>query len=161
MLVDSQLWVYYYDVHADEHENVVTWLDQTMKTEVIIIPTIIPVEVSHVLFTPREGKRVDKGRVELALQHLTALSRAQIIPLDEQIMDESIKIVKDRRDLGIGGRDAVILATMAREKVLAIATHDRNLLSLKYYKRIDPTFNPPMELDVGAEFNAHKLKKHT
>ena len=50
--IDSQIWIYYWDINAPEHDNIKTWLngtekDGTLFMEEIILSSIIPIEVAH------------------------------------------------------------------------------------------------------------------
>jgi len=42
-----------------------------------------------------------------------------------------------------------MLATMLRRNVDTIATHDKKLLQINDFRRIDPTHHPPRIFDVG------------
>ncbi len=53
--IDSQIWIYYWDINALEHENVEIWLngknnDGILFKEEIVLSAIIPIEVGHHLF---------------------------------------------------------------------------------------------------------------
>ncbi|MHA1660937.1 MAG: hypothetical protein ACTSUT_17645, partial [Promethearchaeota archaeon] len=53
----------------------------------------------------------------------------------------------------------LILATMDELKVNTIATHDKNILTLKKYRRIDPVFDPPLILESGEDFNKQDFQE--
>jgi len=157
--IDSQIWIYYWDSNAKEHKCIVNWLNGKNKDGIlfnkdIILSAIIPVEVGHHLFKLADiNKELDKDSVEDLLLSLVSGEYCQIIEIDLLLIIEVIQKLKDYSVLGVGGRDALILATMERFQIQTIATHDRNILSLKKYRRIDPVFDPPLILEGGEEFD--------
>jgi hypothetical protein len=48
---------------------------------------------------------------------------------------------------------------MERRQIQSIATHNKKLLSLKELYRIDPVFDPPLELEIGSEFDIEEFKQ--
>lgn len=96
---------------------------------------------------------LNKETIEDLLLTLISTPNCQIIDLDSILLVIVIQKMKKYSPLGIGGRDTVILATMDRLKVSTIATHDKNILALKNYKRIDPVFDPPLILEINEDFN--------
>lgn len=153
--IDSQIWIYYYDTTAKEHSNVLKWLDEILLKEVIILSSIIPIEIAHNLFSIHEkNKELNKTQVEEILLSLISLENCQLIDIDQNLIIEVINILKKYRTIGIGGRDALIIATMERMEIQTIATHDKNILSLKKFRRIDPVFDPPLILEIGEVFDS-------
>ena len=67
--IDSQIWIYYWDVNAKEHKNVKKWLkgeerEGILFKEKIILSSIIPIEVGHNLFEKAEmEKELDKKSI--------------------------------------------------------------------------------------------------
>ena len=157
--IDSQIWIYYWDINAQEHKNIKAWLNGTNKDgilfkEDIILSAIIPIEIGHHLFKLTESnKDLDKATVEDLILSLISSDNCRIIDIDAILLVDVIQKMKQFSPLGIGGRDTLILATMDRLKVSKIATHDRNILALKKYKRIDPVFDPPLVLEINEQFN--------
>jgi len=66
-----------------------------------------------------------------------------------------LKLIPNKRNspLGMGGLDTLILATIDKLKVNTIATHHKNILALKSYRRIGPVFDPPLILEIGEGLN--------
>ncbi len=75
-------------------------------------------------------------------------------------MKETLITFGKYRHTGIGVRDASIITTMLDNCVTNLVTHDRNLLSIKDFKRIDPVFSPPLtlEIDEPLDFMIFKEK---
>ena len=53
--IDSQIWIYYWDINALEHDNIKAWLNGTrddgiLFKEEIVLNAIIPIEVAHHLY---------------------------------------------------------------------------------------------------------------
>ncbi len=167
--IDSQIWIYYWDINAIEHQNIKNWLNGTEKDgilfkEQIILSSIIPIETGHHLYKAADlSKDLDKETIEDLLLSLISTENCQLIDIDAILLIDVIQKMKKYSPLGIGGRDTLILATMDRFKVSTIATHDKNILALKNYKRIDPVFDPPLILEIDEDFDnqdfQEKLKK--
>jgi len=157
--IDSQIWIYYWDINAIEHENIKNWLNGTEKDgilfkEEIILNSIILIEVGHHLYKAADlSQYLDKETIEDLLLALISTENCQIIDIDAILLVDVIQKMKKYSPLGIGGRDTLILATMDRLKVSTIATHDKNILALKNYKRIDPVFDPPLILEIDEDFD--------
>jgi predicted nucleic acid-binding protein len=157
--IDSQIWIYYWDINALEHENVEIWLngknnDGILFKEEIVLSAIIPIEVGHHLFRLTEfKKKLEKDIVEDLILSLISSENCQLIEIDAILLVDAIQKLKKFSAMGISGRDVLILATMDRLKVSTIATHDKNILALKEYRRIDPVFDPPLKLEIGEKFD--------
>ena len=117
--------------------------------------SIIPIEVAHNLFKVAE---LDKDQIEQIIISFISLDNCQLIEIDQMLILEALKILKTFSTIRIGGRDALILATMEKFQLNTIVTHDKNLLALTELKRIDPVFKPPMLLEPEEAFNSEKFK---
>ncbi len=119
ILPDSNIWIYYLDPAFPEHDAVRKWFDG-LQDEELLIPAVVQMEVVHYLqrtaanaqevleaFFAQEGKR---------------------LALDESVLSEATAILAERRQRGIGTRDACILVH-AQGADAMVATHDRDLLS--------------------------------
>ena len=162
--IDSQIWIYYWDSNALEHQNIKKWMNGTEKDgilfkEELVLSSIIPIEVGHNLYRSADlRKELDKDLVEELLLSLISTENCKIIEIDELLLVDVIQKMKDHSQLGIGGRDTLILSTMDRLKVSTIATHDKSILKLKKYRRIDPVFENPLILDINEEFDEKDFK---
>ena len=70
----------------------------------------------------------------------------------------ALKSLKTNRSQGIGGRDSLIISTMTLNNVEVLVTHDKNLLRLTQFSRIDPVFNPPLVLEINQPLNEVEFK---
>ena len=89
---------------------------------------------------------------------IITLENCQIIEINSKLMVDTINLLRKYRTFGIGGRDALILAYMESKQVKTILTHDKNILSLNQYNRIDPVFDPPLERKIGQKFDRQEFK---
>ena len=152
--IDTMLWIYNIDANAREHRNVRLWLEGkrskgVIKTECVLINTVIAMEIVHNL------RRVAKLPAEHVYDYVLRILTLRNLVLDTLSLDalnESISTFEDYFQYGIGGRDATVLASMRRHGVTTIATHDKNLLSVREIERIDPTHDPPLILSKGEKF---------
>ena len=70
----------------------------------------------------------------------------------------ALKSLKTYRSQGIGGRDSSIISTMTLNNVEVLVTHDKNLLRLTQFSRIDPVFNPPLVLEINQPLDEAEFK---
>ncbi|MBA7637858.1 hypothetical protein ES703_45507 [subsurface metagenome] len=105
------------------------------------------------------NKDLDKATVEDLILSLISSENCKLIDIDAILLVDVIQKMKIFSPMGIGGRDTLILATMDRLKVSTIATHDKNILTLKSYRRIDPVFEPPLILEIGEDLNNQNFQE--
>jgi len=157
--IDSMIWIYSYDPYAPESRNVKKWLrgkDGALQShKQIILNTIIPLEVLHSIL---KKPSIDFTVAYNAALGIIALENVVIVDFDTRLLAELMTLLGDYRTYGIGGRDASILATMKDQNVIKIATHDKNILSIPDFLRIDPVFSPPLILDVDESLDKEKFK---
>ncbi len=162
--IDSQIWIYYLDPNAPESQAVTKWFEGDMKKdgvkiggilnlEEIILSAIIPIEVAHTLF---RSLLLKGDEIEDLLRLFISHKQIRLVEVNPLLVWEAIRKLKINAGKGIGGRDALILATMEYMQVDTIATHDKDLLRLQEYARIDPVFQPPLILARGEAFNQER-----
>jgi predicted nucleic acid-binding protein len=155
MLIDSQIWIYYLNEFAPEHDAITTWLegndDGALFTEEIGLSIIIPIEVAHHLFALKD---IDKESILDFMNSIIGAKNIHIFPFQEIDLMETLVQLKKIRMTGIGGRDMMILVTMSKNGIDTIVTHDKNLLAQSKFKRIDPVTHPPLVLQVGEKYIA-------
>ncbi len=159
--IDSQIWIYYLDANAIESTHVVNYLDGIddegiLTQEKILLNTIIPIEVAHNFF---RNKEIDIQKTYEIITRTFHLENMEIKEITLTLMELALRIVAKNRIKGIGGRDALILATMEQEQVNTLVTHDKNLLELVNLRRIDPVFNPPLIIEIGEKFDPNEFKR--
>ncbi|MHA1519519.1 MAG: type II toxin-antitoxin system VapC family toxin [Promethearchaeota archaeon] len=155
--VDSQIWIYYFDPNATENANVKKWMDKILKTYQIVISSIIPLEVSHNLY---RIPHLSPGATEKLLFQWVTQENIHIIDATQTEMLNAMKMLKNYHSMGIGGRGCLILSAMNSQKVDTIVTHDKNLLSLTEYHRIDPVFPLPLIIKKNQPFQAEIFKEN-
>ena len=151
IFVDAMIWVYNCDAKAPEYKNVNLWLEGkggegVIDSEKILVNTVIVIEVVHNL---RRRAELPPELVYDYILKMLALKNITVAPLDRNLLHASMHMFERYYECGIGGRDATILATMLRRNVDTIATHDKNILRIADFCRIDPTHHPPRIFDVG------------
>ncbi len=154
--IDSQIWIYYYDPNALENGNVSTWMKLNLKSKEIILSMIIPLEVAHNLY---KIPRMSPDQIEKLLFRWITQKNIMILDATQEEMISALQMLKYYRSKGIGGRDCLILSAMNLSKVEILVTHDKNLLMLEKFKRIDPVFNPPLILEKNQVFNVEEYQK--
>jgi len=135
--VDSNYWIYWMDSRHPEHECVTHAMRDAIR-EGIILNLATFIEVAHYFrglgdpeFTSRMGN----------LRNLKTLTLAE---LDMTTADQAIRfLARYGKHEGIGGRDAVVLATMQLNGVKRILTHDKDFKKIKGIKVVDPIPSQP------------------
>lgn len=129
--VDSNYWIYWMDRRHPEHRFVSKTMRAAIREGILLNITNL-IEVAHyfrALGEPEFSSRMNK------LRNLRTLTLAE---LDAGAANEALKILVRYANLGIGGRDAVVLATMQLHGVKRILTHDKDFRQVKGTRVIDP-----------------------
>lgn len=132
LIIDSNIWAYYFDKNASEHPFVMNEVEEALRSEKIAINTIIIIEVAHFLVKnlgPVLGR--DKLKVFLSFPFT-------IIDLDYELTLKAVELLAKYSHQGIGGRDATILATAETLNLNRIMTHDEAFKRIDRLKVIDP-----------------------
>jgi predicted nucleic acid-binding protein len=153
------IWIYEFDPHSPESQNVKKWMRGEKGAlnhyDDIILSTIIPLEVLHAISKKLQTNYTLAYNAVLAI---VGLQNVNVIDFDSRLLLKSMEVLGKYRTFGIGGRDASILAAMDDQNVNRIATHDKNILSITDYQRIDPVFTPPLILKVGEPLDRDKIE---
>ncbi len=131
IFIDSNIWCYYFDRSAREHEAVSNQVEEALRKRVVI-NTVVLMEVAHYLIKnlgPIEGKR----KMELFLSY-----PMEIVDFDYGSAKKSIEMLARYSHTGIGGRDATILASMNAKNVKQLITHDKAFKRIDFIEIIDP-----------------------
>jgi predicted nucleic acid-binding protein len=132
MLVDSNIWAYYFDASLPERSSVIKPLEGALKKNYVVVNATIVVETLHYLVKrlgSLEGTR--KGRVFLSYG-------MPLYSIDEEIVNLALTKLSEFTHLGISGRDATILATMLIEDIRSLMTHDQAFKRIPEIDVIDP-----------------------
>ena len=132
IFIDSNIWIYYLSEKSPEHKFVKEPFRKIILTEEIVSNVVVILEVAHYF------RLLPKSDLEKLIDYITGLSNIRIIDLDRKLMRNSLKFLLEYARLGIGSRDAAILATMDATETNKIVTHDRVFKSLKFLNVIDP-----------------------
>jgi len=128
--VDSNIWFYYFNRSATEHEAVAEKLEQILENGVAI-NTVVAMEVAHFLIKSlgSEGKR----KVDVFLSY-----SMEIVDFDQYLARKSVEYLERYSQAGIGGRDATILASMEELETRKLMTHDKAFKRLDFIEVVDP-----------------------
>lgn len=135
-MIDSNIWAYYFDADSPEHRSVVPEVKKAIR-EGVLINTVVAMEVSHFL-VKNLGSAVGKEKFEVFLGFPLVVDE-----LDIGLVRASADELYKHSRLGIGGRDATLLASMRRRGVDMIMTHDAALKKVPGLKAIDPIKSKP------------------
>ncbi len=132
LIIDSNIWAYYFDKDASEHPFVVDAVERALRSEKIAINTVIVIEVAHFLIK-NLGPVVGKEKLNLFLSFPFS-----VIDLDYELTLRTIELLASYSHQGIGGRDSTILATAETLNLDTIMTHDEAFKKIDWLKVIDP-----------------------
>jgi predicted nucleic acid-binding protein len=132
ILIDTNIWAYYFDATLDEHTHVIKPVETALRQHSAAANSTIAIETLHYLVRrlgPLAGG--DKGHVFLNYG-------IPLYILDSQGLELTRQKLCELSHLGIGGRDASLLATMAQQELQEIMTHDQAFKRVPGIKVIDP-----------------------
>ncbi len=132
LIIDTNIWAYYLDRNSAEHESVIADVEKALKSEQIAVNTVIIMELAHFLI--KNLGPVDGG------EKLGVFLRFPLIISDFDYRNalDSVEMLKRYSHLGVGGRDATILAMMSAAGVERIMTHDEALKKVDWLQVVDP-----------------------
>lgn len=129
--IDSNIWCYYFDRSAQEHDIVTESLEQVLEVDGVAINTVVAMEVAPYLIKNLGPK--GKKKVDVFLSY-----PMEIVDFDQSLARRSIEYLAKYSQTGIGGRDATILASMQELDIKRLMTHDRAFKRLDFIEVIDP-----------------------
>ena len=128
--IDSNIWCYYFDRSAQEHDVVSESLELVLEGGVAI-NTVVAMEVAHYLI--KNLGHLGKKKMDLFLSYPMVVA-----DFDESLARNSIEYLAKYSQTGIGGRDATILASMQELGIRRLMTHDRAFRRIDFIEVIDP-----------------------
>ena len=132
LVIDTNIWCYYFCSQYKEHDKVARFLDKVLEKKRIAINTIIAMEVAHFLVKSLGSERGSElFNAFLSFPMLVFDFTVDDLQLASQMLARYSRV-------GIGGRDATILAMMKSKNIKAIATHDKAFKKVKWIKVVDP-----------------------
>lgn len=132
LVIDSNIWCYYFDAEAPEHESVASYLENKLGKTPIIINTVILMELSHYLIKNLGAVR-GKRKLDQLLQ-----TPIRITDFGYDLALTSIDMLSKYNYTGIGGRDATIIATLKNNQTINLVTHDKAFTAIEWIHVIDP-----------------------
>ncbi len=132
ILIDTNIWAYYFDTTLSEHTQVIKPVEVALRQGRAAINGTIVVETLHYLIKrlgPLAGG--EKARVFMDYE-------IPLYALDVETLNLTREKLCEYSHLGIGGRDASILATMEKESINKIMTHDHAFKRVPTIDVIDP-----------------------
>lgn len=130
-MLDSNIWIYYFDASLPEHSAVVKAVDHAVRTGVVL-STIVLIEVAHYLFAQ------SPKTAGAAMRRLRTLSTARIHDFALSTYDRAVELLQRYGALGIGGRDAALLATMQEAGIDELLSHDAAFRRIPFIHVTDP-----------------------
>ncbi|THE65362.1 type II toxin-antitoxin system VapC family toxin [Salinadaptatus halalkaliphilus] len=118
--LDANIWVYYFDQTLEEHAAVTPAVRHVLGSEPIFVPTVLQMEVVHYLEGQLSESRASTNRF-LSLEDVVT---AELTAAD---VERATEHLQTHPHVGIGGRDATVLAAMERFDVAELWTHDGGL----------------------------------
>lgn len=131
IMIDSNIWAYYFDADAPEHKFVVQEVEKALR-EGVLINTVVVMEVAHFLIK-NLGPVLGKEKLDIFLRF-----PMQVDELTLDLARGAVDELSKYSHLGIGGRDATLLASMQRRRAGRIMTHDEALKRVPGIKVVDP-----------------------
>jgi len=129
--IDANFWIYWFDERLPEHKHVL----KTMRGAVyegVVLNVITLMEVAHYfrhLPSSEFRKKIDR------IQNLATLT---LVSLDEDLARMAFKYLVKYAEVGVGGRDSVILATMKKVGIKRVASHDKVFRRIDSLEVVDP-----------------------
>ena len=131
LAIDSNIWAYALDATVPEHPSSARAVDRALKDEVLV-NTVIQLEVSHYL-VKRLGAVAGREAAEVFLSMPLVVDA-----LDGPLVKNALRLLARYSQVGIGGRDASLLASMERTGVRRILTHDATFRRVDWVEVVDP-----------------------
>lgn len=131
--IDTNIWIYLFDSGLPEHEKVRPVMERALRNEDIFTNTVIQLEIMHYL-----SRQIADSHVESFLD-LEGVTTAGV---SHEEVHHATKLLKDYGQVGIGGRDACILASMERNNVSELWTHDTALKQMSEELSWLTTYDP-------------------
>ena len=142
IFVDSNTWCYYFDQRLPEHEQVLEFMREIIKSEEIVCNTIIVMEVAHYIV-----RHFAEESARKKIDHFVNLRNMKIADFNRQIMTETIEnLLEHGYTDGLGGRDATVIATMNSQNMKKIISYDsifKRLADKLNLEVIDPIQTTP------------------
>jgi len=131
LAIDSNIWAYSMDSTTPEHRRAARAVDRALEGDVLV-NTVIQIEVAHYL-VKRLGAVAGKEAADLFLTFPLTVDG-----LDPALLRDALRLLARYSDVGIGGRDASLLASMEKHGIARILTHDATFRRVDWVEVVDP-----------------------
>lgn len=118
--LDANVWIYYLDEDLTGHDAVVDRVGDVIRSEPVFLTTVLQLEVLHYVSNQLADCR------EVLDAFLTG-DDVRVADLTSRDVERASELLGTHPQAGIGGRDASVLATMERNDVTRLWTHDTAL----------------------------------
>lgn len=133
--LDANVWIYYIDAGLDEHEVVSRRVDDLVRSRPLFVTTVLQTEVLHYA----SKQLADRSAV---FQTFLTGEDVSVAELTVEDVERAADLLTTHDQVGIGGRDATVLAAMERHDVSQLWTHDEALCRmddhLEWLEVVDP-----------------------
>lgn len=135
--LDANVWVYYFDAGLPEHSIVSTPVSDLVADQPLFTTTVLQMEVIHYLCNQLADSQTIVDRF-LTLEDML------VADLTREDVTVAAELLHNYANVGVGGRDATVIAAMRRYDVSTLWTHDAGLKRLG--KQLDwITVSDPVE----------------
>ena len=121
--LDANVWIHYLDAGLEEHAAVREPVAGLLADEPLFTTTVLQMEVVHYL-------RRQLAESDDAVDRFLSLSDVTVAALTDADVSRAAATLADHDEIGIGGRDATVVAAMDRYDVTRLWTHDEGLKRL-------------------------------
>lgn len=121
--LDANVWIYFLDSNLQEHEHVYDEVSTVVGSKPLFSPTVLQMEAVHYITNQLSDP-------ERAVEQILSAEDVQVADLTKANVRRATELLQEFDDVGIGGRDASVLASMERHDVARLWTHDEALLQM-------------------------------
>lgn len=121
--LDANVWIYYLDAEVDEHERVREPVRRVLRHRRVFANGVVPLEVVHYL----SNRRRDSERF---VRQFLGTDDVEVEPVGLATVRRADELLDAHPHVGVGGRDASLVAAMERRGVAELWTHDGGLKRL-------------------------------
>lgn len=132
IFIDSNIWIYFFDQRTPEHPYIKDYLDEIYEESTFAVNVIVITEVIHYL-VKQLGVPIAKDKWEI-------FSSMDFYCGDLNFEDLNSVFTElcNYTHIGIGGRDASIIAFLKENGLKKICTHDKAFKQIVDFEVIDP-----------------------
>lgn len=121
--LDANIWIYYFDTRLDEYDAVRPSVRRLLGDEPLFTTTVLQMEVIRYL-----TRRLEDS--DEYVERFQSLSNISVANLTDGDVARATELLEEHPQIGLGGRDATVVAAMDRYDVERLWTHDDALKRL-------------------------------